>query len=331
MKSVILALALGVASATSPAFEAWKAEHGMTYESDEQNEYRFGIWMSNKALVDAHNAEYARGRETYTLAMNQFAAMTNGEFQAAYLRPRASKRTGALDARALNGSVPDAYDWRDEKNVVTPVKNQGQCGSCWAFSAVAAMEGAYNYKSGSLNAFSEQELVDCVKNGHYTCNIGGEMSDGIAYVAKDMNGYIYTEEAYPYTGTSCSVLQNCCEAKAGEGVDTGITGFTAVKSGDEDALKTATGTYPIISVGIDASGASFQLYSSGVYAPRSCSSTQLDHGVAVVGYDTMANGGDYWIVKNSWGLTWGERGYIYMARNDGNKCGIATDACYANI
>ena len=97
------------------------------------------------------------------------------------------------------------------------------------------------------------------------------------------------------------------------------------------AEKTAAGTYPIISVGIDASSMQFQLYSSGVYAPAGCSSTQLDHGVAVVGYDTMAKGGDYWIVKNSWGVTWGERGYVYMARNDGNKCGIATDAAYANI
>ena len=265
-----------------------------------------------------------------------------------------------------NGATPDTMDWRDVNNVVPPVKNQEQCGSCWAFSAVAAMEGAYNYKTGTLNEFSEQELVDCTKDGHYTCNLGGEvsqystnppslpphrptvyhlttaitqpihcpppqMSDGIDYIASEQNGYIYTESAYPYTAKSCSIAKNCCTAEAGEGVATGITGHTAIPSGDEDSLKEASATLTVVSVGIDASAASFQLYSSGVYAPAGCSSTDLDHGVAVVGYNTMTKGGDYWIVRNSWGRTWGEQGYIYMARNDNNKCGIATDAATANI
>lgn len=163
------------------------------------------------------------------------------------------------------------------------------------------------------------------------------------------------------------MVKDCCTAEAKTGVNTGITGFTAVSSGDEDALKSAAATQTIISVGIDASDASFQLYNSGVYAPAKCSSTDLDHGVAVVGYDTMAVGGDCeclrsffsptfvplislqdtplshlfltlclclcvstdWIVRNSWGSDWGVDGYIYMARNDDNKCGVATDAAFA--
>ena len=308
------------------------AANGVSYESVEEVEYRFGIWSSNKAIVEEHNAEYARGRQSYTLAMNKFAAMTNAEFSTMMLRPRSTRN--ADSAKGVfngTGAVADSYDWRDVNNVVTPVKDQGQCGSCWAFSAVATMEGAYNYKSGSLNEFSEQELVDCTNSGHYTCNVGGEMSDGVDYIASSQSGYIYTETAYPYTATSCSILKNCCSAESNTGVNTGITGHTAITSGDEDALKSAAGTYPVISVGIDASSTQFQLYSSGVYAPAGCSSSSLDHGVAVVGYDTMMVGGDYWIVKNSWGTGWGEDGYIYMARNDNNKCGIATDACYANI
>ena len=316
----------------STEFMLWAGKHGLTYESEEEFKYRFGIWLANKAIVEAHNEEYARGRVSYTLAMNKFAAMTNAEFSSAMLRPRSTRNADSAERTFEGGvSVADTFDWRSVKDVVTPIKDQGQCGSCWAFSAVATMEGAYNYASGSLNSFSEQELVDCTNSGHYTCNVGGEMSDGVDYIASSQSGYIYTETAYPYTATSCSILKNCCSAESNTGVNTGITGHTAITSGDEDALKSAAGTYPVISVGIDASSTQFQLYSSGVYAPAGCSSSSLDHGVAVVGYDTMMVGGDYWIVKNSWGTGWGEDGYIYMARNDNNKCGIATDACYANI
>jgi len=310
-------------------------EHGKTYDSVEHMEYKKNQWLANLEIVTAHNNQFARGRETFSLSMNKFADLNQHEFAAQFLRPRSTRNSEKTSLRMNNSKtaddVPDSMDWRDVDNVVTPVKDQGYCGSCWAFSAVAAMEGAYNYASGSLNSFSEQELVDCTKNGHYTCNIGGEMSDGIAYIADDMDGYIYTEREYPYTGSSCSIAKDCCDADASTGVSTGITGFTAVDSGDEDGLKVASAEQTIISVGIDASSVLFQLYNSGVYAPAGCSTTSLDHGVAVVGYDTMTIGGDYWIVKNSWGSSWGEDGYIYMARNDDNSCGIATDATYANL
>jgi len=138
-------------------------------------------------------------------------------------------------------------------NVVTPIKDQGKCDGCWAFSAVATIEGAYNYKTGSLNSFSEQELVDCTNSGHYyTCNVGGEMPDGVDYIAPSQSGYIYTESAYLYTATSCSIPKDCCSAESNTGVATGITGHTALTSGDEGALKSAAGTYPVISVGISA-------------------------------------------------------------------------------
>jgi len=332
---IVLALALmaGAANASSPAFVQWMKEHSKTYESEEEHRLRFKVWSNNLELVESHNAEFARGRQTFDLAMNRFADMTNSEYRTMMLAPKSTRFVDNAETvfNKTNGATPDTMDWRDVNNVVPPVKNQEQCGSCWAFSAVAAMEGAYNYKTGTLNEFSEQELVDCTKDGHYTCNLGGEMSDGIDYIASEQNGYIYTESAYPYTAKSCSIAKDCCTAEAGEGVATGITGHTAIPTGDEDALKEASATLTVVSVGIDASAASFQLYNSGVYAPAGCSSTNLDHGVAVVGYNTMVKGGDYWIVRNSWGRTWGEQGYIYMARNDNNKCGIATDAATANI
>ena len=330
---IVLALALmaGAANASSPAFVQWMKEHSKTYESAEEHRLRFSVWSNNLELVEAHNDEFARGRQTFDLAMNKFADLTNAEYQTLMTRPKTT-RFADNSATFTNASagLPDTLDWRETPNVVNDVKDQGQCGSCWSFSAVAAMEGSYNAKTGTLNSFSEQELVDCTNGGKYTCNLGGEMSDGIEYIASDMNGYIMTEAAYPYTAKSCSILQNCCTAEAGQGVATGITGFTAVATGDEDALKTAA-NIAVVSVGIDASATSFQLYNSGVYAPAGCSSTQLDHGVAVVGYNTMTEGGDYWIVRNSWGSSWGQDGYIYMARNDDNKCGIATDAATADI
>ena len=330
MKSIVLALALSVASALD--HQTWAQAHGKTYASNEETRYRENVWNKNLAFVAAHNEEFAHGRASFTVEMNKFADLTSDEFGALYRRPRATRSalsaTGVFTA-PLNETVAASYDWRTVKNVVGPVKDQGQCGSCWAFSAVAAMEGAYNYKSGTLNSFSEQELVDCTNNGHYTCNLGGEMSDGITEIVSNHGGVISTEAAYPYTAKSKFIKS--CGADDSTGVKTGITGFTAVAEGDETALKAASAQQTIVAVGMDASANAFQLYSSGVYAPATCSSTSLDHGVAVVGYDTMTQGGDYWIVRNSWGESWGQDGYVYIARNDNNKCGLATDAVFANI
>lgn len=218
-----------------------------------------------------------------------------------------------------------SWDWRTHSNVVNPVKNQGSCGSCWAFSAVAAMEGAFNLKTGSLHSFSEQQVVDCTLNGANTCSIGGEMWQGIDYVAKA--GGIESETSYPYKGTSGGGCHFDSSKVVGK-----FSGYVNVTSGDEAALKAATFEKPVISVGIDASSIWFQLYLFGVYDHSSCKNSidDLDHGVAVVGYGTDS-GKDYWWVRNSWGGAWGIHGYIRMVRNKNNQCGVATQAAFATL
>lgn len=218
--------------------------------------------------------------------------------------------------------LPPSIDWRDE-GAVNEGKSQGQCGSCWAFSTVGAIEGQYFRKNGNLARFSEQNLVDCVSQLHPVCGCGG-CNLPYAYEYVQLLG-INTANDYP---TPYQGEEGLCQSDMSSAVT--ITNYNRIAMGDEDRLKEAIATIGPISVSIDASHSSFHSYSSGVYYEPDCCSADSchNHDVLVIGYGTDENDGDYYILQNWWGAGWGEIGYFKLARNRDNHCGIATEAMY---
>ncbi|MGI4406643.1 C1 family peptidase, partial [Klebsiella pneumoniae] len=210
--------------------------------------------------------------------------------------------------------MPDSVDWR-KKGAVLGVKNQGNCGSCWTFASIAAVEGINKIVTGDLISLSEQELVDCGRTQSTKgCN-GGYMTDGFEFIIN--NGGINTEANYPYTAQ-----EGQCDLNLQNEKYVTIDNYENVPSYNEWALQTAVAYQPV-SVALESVGSAFKYYISGIFAGP-CG-TATDHAVTIVGYGTEG-GMDYWIVKNSWGTTWGENGYIKMQRNVGGdgKCFIAT-------
>jgi len=329
MKFLIFAAIIVCASAASisPMDSAWneyKAHHAKVYKTKGEELSRRATFEKNMEFIQQHNMQYSLGKKTFTVGMNKFGDLTNKEFVSMVngfnkTRTMQKSKSGSHFVAPSNFQRPAAVDWR-KQGYVTPIKDQGQCGSCWAFSAVASLEGQHLKATGQLTSLSEQNLVDCSRNfGNMGCD-GGLMDQAFQYV--QANGGIDTEAAYAYV----AVDQDCKFDAAQIGAK--CTGFTDVTSGDEDALQDAIASVGPISVGIDASQDSFQFYKSGVYTDENCSSQFLDHGVTAVGYDTDDSGAAYYIVKNSWGTDWGNQGYIWMARNKDNACGIATLPSY---
>jgi len=298
------------------SFHEFKIAYAKNYQSVEEHARRLQIFKSNYEFIKNFPAK-ERG---FTVGINEFADMTNEEFRAQMNGvnitkvPRLSPRFGVV------ASVPVEWDWRT-KGAVTPVKNQGQCGSCWSFSATGSMKGAWFLKHKKLVSLSEQNLVDCsTAEGNEGCN-GGLMDQAFQYVIKNDNG-IDTEASYPYTATG----PNACRFNKAN-VGARMKSFKDIKSGSEADLLVSVHARPT-SVAIDASHSSFQFYSGGVYNEPACSSSQLDHGVLAIGFGMYQSKTPYWLVKNSWGSSWGLRGYIMMSRNKNNQCGIATAASF---
>jgi cathepsin L len=299
------------------AFEDFKTTYGKVYLATEEN-HRYNVFKENLDFVNSWDAK-ARG---FTVGINKFADLNAEEFALTYNGVKIIKQdyVAMPDPEPEESDVTgDIVNWVN-KGAVTGIKDQGQCGSCWSFSATGSMEGAKFSATGTLTSLDEQDLCDCsTAQGNDGCN-GGLMDQAFQYVIS--NKGIDTEASYPYTATG----PNACEYNAANSGDT-ISNYQDVTSGSESALQTAANQQPV-SVAIDASHTSFQLYTGGVYYEPSCSPSQLDHGVLVVGYGNDDSGTAYWLVKNSWGTSWGMNGYIQMSRNNGNNCGIATAASY---
>jgi len=307
-------------------WDNFKRFHKKSYLSSVEELKRYNIWKSNSEYISNHNQQADNGVHTFWLKMNQFGDLTNSEFVSIYngynqSLVQSSARSNMVFEYDSNLQVPDSIDWRDQ-GYVTPIKDQGQCGSCWAFSTTGSLEGQHFKSSGKLVSLSEQNLVDCsTKYGNHGCN-GGLMDQAFKYIKE--NKGIDTEDSYPYIARDQQ-----CKFKP-ENVGATDSGFVDIKAKDENALLQAVGTVGPVSVAIDASHSSFQFYSKGIYHEPMCSSTRLDHGVLAVGYGKDSNQ-DYWLVKNSWSTAWGDSGYIKMERNKKNACGIATSASYPTV
>ncbi|KAL5987854.1 Senescence-specific cysteine protease sag39 [Asimina triloba] len=302
----------------SERHENWMAQHGIIYKDAAEKELRFKIFENNVEQIEAFNNA---GGKSYKVGINAFADLTNEEFVASRNGFKPPPTRAPTPFRYENvTAAPASMDWR-KKGAVTAIKNQGQCGSCWAFSAVAATEGITKLSTGKLISLSEQELVDCDTKGEdQGCN-GGYMDDAFLFIQH--NHGLTTETNYPYTAAD-----GTCDTKKEANHAAAITGHEDVPVNNEKALLKAVANQPI-AVAIDASGFEFQFYKSGVF--QGPCGTDLDHGVAAIGYGTAADGGKYWLVKNSWGTSWGEEGYIRMQRDVSPKsglCGIAMMPSY---
>lgn len=301
-------------------YESWLVKHGKNYNALGEKERRFSIFKDNLRFIDEHNSKNL----TYKLGLNRFADLTNEEYRSRFLgtRMNANRRLNRPKsdryAYRAGDSLPESVDWRKE-GAVAPIKDQGSCGSCWAFSTIASVEGINKIVTGDFISLSEQELVDCDTSYNEGCN-GGLMDYAFEFIIN--NGGIDTEDDYPYTARD-----GYCDTYRKNAKVVTIDDYEDVPTYDEKALQKAVANQPI-AVAIEGGGRDFQLYDSGIFTGK-CG-TALDHGVAAVGYGTE-DGLDYWIVRNSWGGDWGEQGYIRMQRNIASNtglCGIAIEPSY---
>mmetsp|Transcript_16264 Transcript_16264/g.15699 ORF Transcript_16264/g.15699 Transcript_16264/m.15699 type:complete len:359 (-) Transcript_16264:155-1231(-) len=334
--------ALAASAENEGVFQSWAINHERDYSSNEEKDERMAVWLDNHEYIEQHNNQ--EPKPSYTLKHNQFSDMTvdeyhqhnflgkyfpgvisKGESMTIEQAVKENKLTSISRRRDLldGGDLPASVDWvRD--GAVTEVKNQGQCGSCWAFSTIGALEGARFTETGVLMSLSEQELVDCDTVKNHGCH-GGLMDN--AFLFDENQKGICSLEDYPYVGYkhffySCASYMKECKPQP----NTKVIAFEDIGKSD-NALKEALVKQPV-SIAINAKDRDFQLYAGGVFS-KSCT-PKVDHGVLAVGYGTL-DGEEYWLVKNSWGDKWGLNGYIYMSVKSFNtpsegQCGIHTFA-----
>jgi len=302
-----------------PNYAEFKAKWNKSYTAVQEDAH-YNAYLKNVEFINNHNAEYDEGKHTFWCGVNEWSDMTDEEYEArnGYRLP-----TEPIQGPVRNGdpaTSPDSVDWRTQ-GAVNYVKNQGQCGSCWAFSAVCALEGQWAIHKGSLPDCGEQQLVSCDPSSH-GCS-GGWPSRSYDYISGQGSNGIDTQSSYPYTASDSSC--DYSKTQDGQNVAATCTGPHSVGS-SEGALQEAVGNVGPISICLCASSSAFGQYSGGIFDDASCG-TSINHAVACVGYDTNQN---YWIVRNSWGTSWGESGYIRMVKGK-NMCGMLSNSCYPGV
>jgi KDEL-tailed cysteine endopeptidase len=300
-------------------FTRFQEKFNKVYSNLDELERRFTIFKDNLKTIINHNSLF---NQNFTLGINQFTDLTSDEFRNQYTT-NIDTKVGNYGCKIFTNSttnLPISIDWR-KKNAVTSVKDQGQCGSCWAFSSTGSAEGAWAIRTGNLIDLSEEQLVECatgIQYGSHGCQ-GGQMEGAFKYLIQ--NGQCADTE-YPYNPDKTSECKSCTKVAK---FDTCYN----VKPGDQKSLKSAVAQQPIATA-IEADTRYFQSYTGGIIDSPSCG-TSLDHGVLIVGYGEE-NGIKYWLLKNSWSQTWGEEGYFRIFRsdstNDAGICGVAMDPSF---
>jgi len=303
---------------TASDFDAYLSKFGKAYNGNDEYAARKAVYEENMKFIAEENSK----DHTFTLGETQFTDITNEEFKTLYVSgykapTQVYSELPFLGEHEYAGeALAASVDWTT-KGAVTPVKNQGQCGSCWSFSSTGSLEGAWQINAGQLTSMSEQQFVDCDKSSN-GCN-GGSMATAFTW-AKSQN--VCTEASYPYTAAD-GTCKSSCSTAIPQG---GVSGYKSVGSflfkATKEKMQSAIQQQPV-SVAIQADQTSFQHYTSGILS-GTCG-TQLDHGVLAVGYDT-----GYWKVKNSWGASWGENGYVRIT-DSGNECGILSQPVYPTV